>query len=66
MCNLNCGLHGKCDQGKCECDIGWTGDKCDQLPCDERCSEHGQCKNGTCVCSRGWNGKHCTFRESPQ
>ncbi|XP_022172137.1 teneurin-a isoform X1 [Myzus persicae] len=62
LCNLNCGPHGKCDQGKCECDIGWTGDKCDQLPCDERCSEHGQCRNGTCVCSRGWNGKHCTFQ----
>lgn len=57
-------MHGKCDQGKCVCDVGWTGDKCDQLPCDERCSDHGQCRNGTCVCSRGWNGKHCTFRKS--
>lgn len=66
LCSLDCGPHGRCGQGKCECTDGWTGDRCDLLPCDARCSEHGQCKNGTCVCSQGWNGKHCTIREYPR
>ena len=59
---MDCGPHGRCGQGKCECTDGWMGDRCDLLPCDNRCQEHGQCKNGTCVCSQGWNGKHCTIR----
>lgn len=61
LCHLNCGPHGSCDRGRCSCEAGWTGEKCDQLPCDPRCSQHGQCKNGTCICSRGWNGQHCTI-----
>lgn len=63
LCNLDCGDHGHCELGKCRCDAGWTGLRCEQLPCDARCQEHGQCKNGTCVCSQGWNGRHCTLRE---
>lgn len=63
LCSLECGPHGRCRQGKCECVEGWTGEKCDSLPCDARCSEHGQCKNGTCVCFQGWNGLHCTLRK---
>ncbi|KAJ8981308.1 hypothetical protein NQ317_015441, partial [Molorchus minor] len=61
LCNLDCGSHGQCDMGKCRCDPGWTGARCEQLPCDVRCQEHGQCRNGTCVCSQGWNGRHCTL-----
>ena len=61
LCHLNCGPHGSCDRGRCSCEAGWTGEKCDQLPYDPRCSQHGQCKNGTCICSRGWNGQHCTI-----
>lgn len=63
LCNLDCGKHGICDSGKCRCDPGWTGARCEQLPCDDRCQEHGQCRNGTCVCSQGWNGRHCTLRK---
>jgi hypothetical protein len=63
LCNLDCGPHGRCDSGKCRCDPGWTGPRCEQLPCDPRCQEHGQCRNGTCVCSQGWNGRHCTLRK---
>lgn len=63
-CRLDCGPHGRCDSGRCVCSEGWTGDRCDTLPCDSRCSQHGQCKNGTCVCSQGWNGRHCTLRKS--
>ncbi|XP_043269073.1 teneurin-a isoform X3 [Venturia canescens] len=60
-CDLKCGPHGSCEQGRCKCHDGWTGTQCDQKPCDARCAEHGQCKNGTCVCSQGWNGRHCTL-----
>lgn len=63
VCSLDCGPNGVCESGKCRCNPGWTGNLCDQLPCDARCSEHGQCKNGTCVCSQGWNGRHCTLRK---
>lgn len=64
VCSLDCGPNGVCESGKCRCNPGWTGNLCDQLPCDSRCSEHGQCKNGTCVCTQGWNGRHCTLRKS--
>lgn len=63
VCSLDCGPHGRCDQGQCVCKAGWSGERCDLLPCDARCAEHGQCKNGTCVCSQGWNGRHCTLRK---
>lgn len=63
VCSLDCGPNGVCESGKCRCSVGWTGNLCDQLPCDARCAEHGQCKNGTCVCSQGWNGRHCTLRK---
>lgn len=63
VCSLDCGPNGVCESSKCRCNPGWTGNLCDQLPCDARCSEHGQCKNGTCVCSQGWNGRHCTLRK---
>ncbi|MBI3143128.1 MAG: hypothetical protein HYZ16_09905 [Bacteroidetes bacterium] len=26
---VNCGLHGTCDEGKCICEEGWGGDLCD-------------------------------------
>ncbi|XP_048511845.1 teneurin-a isoform X2 [Athalia rosae] len=60
-CDLDCGLHGSCEQGHCKCHDDWTGARCDQKPCDVRCADQGQCKNGTCVCSQGWNGRHCTL-----
>lgn len=63
LCDMDCGPYGRCESGKCHCDEGWSGAKCDVKTCDPRCHEHGQCKNGTCICIQGWNGRHCTLGE---
>ncbi|GIX98398.1 hypothetical protein CDAR_519351 [Caerostris darwini] len=60
-CGLDCGNNGQCEEGRCRCDSGWSGSRCDQKTCDERCHDHGQCNNGTCVCVQGWMGTHCTL-----
>ncbi|XP_055927054.1 teneurin-m-like isoform X4 [Argiope bruennichi] len=65
-CSLDCGIHGRCEEGRCHCDQGWTGHRCDLRTCDPRCLEHGQCNNGTCVCIQGWMGRHCTLDGCPQ
>lgn len=65
MCDLDCGLHGRCVGETCQCDNGWGSTYCNTKLCDARCNEHGQCKNGTCLCVTGWNGKHCTIEGCP-
>nr|XP_015923788.2 teneurin-m-like [Parasteatoda tepidariorum] len=65
-CSLDCGVHGRCEEGRCHCDQGWTGHKCDLRTCDPRCLEHGQCNNGTCVCIQGWMGRHCSLDGCPK
>ncbi|XP_067122609.1 teneurin-m-like isoform X2 [Centruroides vittatus] len=64
-CSLDCGKHGKCEEGRCSCEQGWTGTKCDEKLCDQRCLDHGQCNNGTCICIEGWTGKYCTLESCP-
>lgn len=66
ICDLDCGLHGRCVGESCVCDPGWTGEFCTSKLCDARCSDHGQCKNGTCLCVSGWNGRHCTLEGCPR
>lgn len=65
-CDLNCGIHGRCQNGICNCLEGWNGPNCNDKLCDIRCVEHGECKNGTCVCNKGWNGQHCSLDGCPQ
>ncbi|XP_023220703.1 teneurin-m-like isoform X2 [Centruroides sculpturatus] len=65
-CDLNCGIHGRCQNGLCNCLEGWSGPNCNEKLCDPRCVEHGECKNGTCVCNKGWNGQHCSLDGCPQ
>lgn len=65
LCDLNCGINGRCVGETCQCETGWGGQYCNTKLCDPRCNEHGQCKNGTCLCVTGWNGKHCTIEGCP-
>jgi len=32
-CSVSCGSNGQCVNGKCECDIGWTGSSCSTNLC---------------------------------
>ncbi|CAB3228851.1 unnamed protein product [Arctia plantaginis] len=66
ICDLDCGIHGRCVGESCVCSPGWTGEFCTSKLCDARCSDHGQCKNGTCLCVSGWNGRHCTLEGCPR
>ncbi|XP_026326587.1 teneurin-m isoform X2 [Hyposmocoma kahamanoa] len=66
VCDLDCGVHGRCVGESCVCDPGWSGEFCTSKLCDARCSDHGQCKNGTCLCVSGWNGRHCTLEGCPR
>ena len=51
-------VHGLSYQGKCICEAGWEGEKCDEDAC-QSCSGHGRCLDRTCVCDDHFSGPHC-------
>lgn len=61
LCTMECGSHGVCSRGICQCEEGWVGPTCEERSCHSHCAEHGQCKDGKCECSPGWEGDHCTI-----
>lgn len=60
---MDCGPHGSCISGMCQCEEGWTGAECEQRDCHPRCIDHGICREGKCDCHQGWTGEHCTIGE---
>ncbi len=58
---IDCGDHGTCDldTGDCECDSGYTGERCDKPPTD--CGDHGTLDpaTGDCECETGYAGPEC-------
>ena len=67
---VNCGRHGTCSDGDCQCDAGYTGKHCD-VAIDHckgvSCSGHGKCdpETGSCECTctskaECWTGKDCS------
>ena len=66
-----CSGHGTCNDkdygnGRCTCDEGMVGVKCDTKQEDDKCSpscytEHGACDEdqGVCICYDGYKGKDC-------
>ncbi|KAM8977077.1 N-acetylglucosamine-1-phosphodiester alpha-N-acetylglucosaminidase [Pelodytes ibericus] len=56
----DCGNHGQCVSGKCQCTGLWTGASCNVLSCESsNCSSHGNCTEDGCVCDAGWTGSNC-------
>ena len=63
-CGVECNGHGKCNNGKCACDSGWRGSKCETIGCPGQgvdCTNHGVCLLVTqqCDCFNGWKGEGC-------
>ena len=59
---IDCGLHGVCNNGVCDCTDGYSGIDCNIPPdpcADVDCGAHGTCENGSCVCSDGYTGTTC-------
>ncbi|XP_067929061.1 uncharacterized protein [Watersipora subatra] len=57
----SCENNGRCiDDGVCECQQGWSGEKCEIAECKDGCA-HGECVSpGVCRCDVGWSGLKCT------
>ena len=63
---VDCGEHGSCSGGTCQCDVGYSGERCetDINECaSDPCQNGGTCTdmvNGyTCDCAPGYSGTDC-------
>lgn len=57
-CNLECDMHGSCENGICKCNVGWRGSKCEVPGCPGNgsdCTGHGVCNTAVheCKCLPG-------------
>lgn len=54
---------GRAVEGRCVCDVGWTGQCCDmEIDQCPHCSGRGRKIDGRCVCDEGWGGECCEER----
>ncbi|CEM24098.1 unnamed protein product [Vitrella brassicaformis CCMP3155] len=58
-CDDDCNGHGKCRDGVCDCDPGYSGHLCEHA-CPNECSHNGDCVEGACLCFAGWKGIDCS------
>lgn len=61
----DCNDRGKCVNGKCVCDSGFTGDDCSENSCPGNCNNRGRCVDGQCVCNDGFTGADCSEKACP-
>ena len=66
----NCGAHGSCVSGTCECGDGYSGGMCEHLdnPCAPiQCGAHGRCNENTrkCECNDRYTGSTCEQAPKP-
>lgn len=56
----NCNNRGTCSYRGCQCDAGWTNQKCQTDSCDSvTCNNGGKCDKGKCQCRDGYVGLFC-------
>ena len=70
-CPESCNGNGKCENGKCICNPGFSGLSCKidnggkggngnvSKECPESCNGNGKCENGKCICNPGFSGLSC-------
>ena len=69
-CPKGCSQHGKCEGGKCRCDMTFGGPGCEERVCSVEgagdCSGHGSCRtepgqeSPMCVCAGSYHGVICS------
>ncbi len=67
--DIDCGEHGECVYGTCECSDGYTGNQCETPPdpcAGVNCGEHGTCVDGSCECTDDYTGELCDIPPSPK
>ncbi len=59
--SVQCQNGGVCADGKCKCEVGFSGSRCEvRSSCDPaNCLNGGKCMNNVCVCAPGWLGPVC-------
>ena len=61
---INCGSHGTCAVGQCDCEPAYSGSRCSvhDLCYHVSCSGHGTCTQptGSCQCNDGYTGATCS------
>lgn len=62
--NVDCGPNGTCIFGECDCEEGWSGERCEVNsitdPCANiDCGPNGDCVDGDCECDEGYFGSMC-------
>merc|ERR1712100_662808 len=69
VCPNLCSGKGKCRQGACKCDEGYSGKDCStfdsQYECPKACNQRGACVDKKCKCKIGFEGKACEFIKCP-
>lgn len=67
-CAHDCGEHGICASGECECYPGYVGADCSRS-CKNNCTQRGICVDGSggaaCDCANGFTGVDCSSAICP-
>ncbi|XP_058961853.2 attractin-like protein 1 isoform X2 [Pocillopora verrucosa] len=64
-CPIECGRHGLCSKGICNCSAGWTSRNCSLPTCPVVCN-NGSCdaKTRKCNCASGYSGESCNITDN--
>ncbi|XP_077867984.1 uncharacterized protein LOC102806450 [Saccoglossus kowalevskii] len=69
MYDGDCNYSGICFDGRCSCNVGYSGIHCEYYQSSSTCTifssdcNHGYCSGGYCSCDIGWSGTFCDVRD---